>query len=319
MILEIQKNNGIGFIILLAVALIILLIFIKRRFKRLIVPNVVLVTGAVKSGKTLLSVHLAIKYYRKNLRQFYFLKFFATLIGKGKDFTYPPMLYSNMPLAKVKYNALSRDIIERKVRIPNKSIVLIDEASLLADSMLYNDVFINDTLTSFYKLFAHYTHGGMCILDTQSMKDNHYSAKRCIGNYFYIHSRVKLPFISILRVREMISIDDDNTMNVVDKDLELTLRKVFIWNRVYKMYDCFAFSSFTDYKDYDVDYDVDILGYKDDLKIYNFVTYQHFGLKMNQEMSKHLEELQLYEGSLVLENKFDENGVLIENEKDEDI
>ena len=40
-----------------------------------------------------------------------------------------------MPLNKVKYNDLTLDIILREVRIPYKSVVLIDEASLLADSM----------------------------------------------------------------------------------------------------------------------------------------------------------------------------------------
>ena len=307
-----NSNSGIGLIILIVVLGLIVLLYIRRHFKRMNIPNVFLVTGAVKSGKTLLSVHYAIKIYKRNLRYFYIRKAIFTCLGLGKDFSYPPMLYTNIPLAKVKYNILTFDIIERKVRIPDKSVVLIDEASLLADSMLYANQDINDTLTSFYKLFAHYTHGGTCILDTQSIKDNHYSAKRCIGNYFYIHSRIKLPFISICKVREFISVDDDNTINVIGEDLELSMRKVIIFNSCYKKYDCYAFSSFTDYLDYEVDYEVPILKFDDDLKIYRFVTYQHFGLKMNKDMDEHLKEIELLK-------QFDENGVKIENEENKDI
>lgn len=291
-----MNNRATGLIIIIAILVIVLLVYFRRKFKRIILPNVFLVTGPVKSGKTFLSLHLAIKQYKKNVRAYHIVHFFKKIVGLADDDDLPPMLYSNIPLAKVKYNPLTLDIIYRRVRIPNKSVVLIDESSLMADSMLYNDEDINNALTIFYKLFAHYSHGGYCILDTQSLKDNHFSAKRCLGSYLYIFSRIKLPFISILKVREFVSMGgDESVINNVDADVELTTRNVIIFNNTYKKYDCYAYSSFTDYLPYQCDCDVLPLRYDDDLKIYRIVTLQSFGAKMNADMNKHLKELESIE------------------------
>lgn len=288
-----MNNNQIGLIILIIIAGLIVLVFIRRHFKSLVVPNVFLVTGAVKSGKTFLSLHQAIKIYKKNLRHFYIMKVIYTLIGMGFKYEYAPMFYSNVPIATIKFNPLTEDIIYRRVRIPDKSVVFIDETSLLADSMMYVDEEKNNALTLFYKLFAHYTHGGTCVLNTQSIKDNHYSAKRCVGSYIYIYKRTKFPIFTLLKVREMISMDDDTSINVVDNDLELSTRTILVLNSTYKKYDCYAFSSFTDYLPYLVDYDAEKLTKNDDLKVYYFVTLQKFGKKMNKEMKKHLDEEQI--------------------------
>lgn len=297
-----NNNTNIGLIVILVVLAIIVLVFIRRHFKQLIVPNVFLVTGAVKSGKTFLSLHEAIKIYKRNLRHYYIQKALYTLIGLGFKYENPPMFYSNVPVAMVKFNPLTEDIIYRRVRIPDKSVVFIDEVSLLADSMMYNDENKNNALILFYKLFAHYTHGGTCVLNTQSLADNHFSAKRCIGSYIYIYKRTKLPFFTILKVREMISMDGESTMNVIDEDLELSTRTIVVLNSTYKKYDCYAFSSFTDYLPMLVDYDAEKLSKNADLKVYYFVTLQKFGLKMNKEMQKHLTELEQEQVKEVAEN-----------------
>ena len=36
----------------------------------------------------------------------------------------------------------------------------------------------------------------------------------------------------------MLSIDDGSTTNAINEDLELSLRKVLIWNTTYNKYDC---------------------------------------------------------------------------------
>ena len=63
-----NSNSGIALIIIIVVLGLLLLVYLKRHFKKIIIPNVFLVTGAVKSGKTLLSVHYAIKIYKRNVR-----------------------------------------------------------------------------------------------------------------------------------------------------------------------------------------------------------------------------------------------------------
>ena len=99
-------------ILLIIVLCLIVYFFIRKRIKVLNVPNVFLISGAVKTGKTLLSVHLAKKEYRRNLRNWYIKKFF--LRAFKRPIPKRPMLYTNIPLARVKYNLLSMNIILQK-------------------------------------------------------------------------------------------------------------------------------------------------------------------------------------------------------------
>lgn len=309
-----MENSGsfILLIILLVIAVFVL-VWIRKKFKSLSLPCVFFVSGALKSGKTLLSVHLAIKEYKKALRNWeikrwivkiffpkrYKLYYSAYENWKSNDYQgslsgfdfdtseFPPMLYSNIPLAKVRFNRLTIDIINNEVRIPNKSVVLIDEVSLFADSQLFKDREMNNKLMRFFKLYGHYSHGGKLIIDSQSIADNHFSLKRCMSNYLYIYNRVKYPFFSVLSVREMIYSEDDSAINVVDKDLELDLRKVFILNSTYDKYDCYCYSVFSDYLPYQVQYDVDVLDKKDNLKCDNIVSLNEFVKEMNEQYLQH--------------------------------
>lgn len=279
-------NQNSGFIILIIVLGLIAIIFIRRKFKTIKMPNVFLVTGAVKTGKTLLSVHLAIKEYRKELIRYYIRKTIFSMFFIKNDLE-KPMLYSNIPLAKVRYNLLTIDMILCNVRIPYRSIVLLDEASLLADSMAFKDKYINNRLMRWVKLFAHITKGGRLIITTQAVCDLHMSFKRCLNNYLYIYSRVKLPFITIMKVREMLYSEDNSMVNNSSEDIELSMRTIFFFNSAYKKYDCYSYSTFTDYKTIYVDYDKLPKGYKDDLKVYQIVSFHDFAKTMNEENKKY--------------------------------
>lgn len=262
------------YIILIIIGVIFVLWFIRKHFKTLKIPNVYLISGSVKSGKSLLSVALAVKQYKKCLRK-YKIKYILAFIFH-KDKPEKPMLYSNMKLRYVKFNLLSNDVLFRNVRLPYGSVVLIDEASLVADSMLYANKHINERLTLFVKLFAHYTRGGYMFINTQSLKDLHFALKRCIGQYVYISDRTKLPLISVFNVREMLYSEDGDIVNTFGEDKDLSLRKVFIFNKYYKYYDCYCYSIFTDNKEVYVNYDVDVLGKHDSLKTDVLVSLQDF-------------------------------------------
>lgn len=260
-------------IILVIVLLVLLAFFLIRHFKHLKIDNVYFISGGVKTGKSFVSVALAIKTYRKNLFKWYLTNWLYKLFKKG---TAKPMLYSNIPLRYVKFNPLTMSIIERKVRIPNKSVVLIDEISLLADSMLYKDKKINDELMCFIKLFGHYTHGGTLITNSQAIADCHFSIKRCLSHYLYINSRVKFPFVTIFNVREMLYSDDNNSINNNNDDVEKSLIKIWFLNRYYKYYDSYCYSVFTDCLPYQTNYNVRILNRKDSLKADVLLTLQDF-------------------------------------------
>ena len=332
-----QLDGKFLLFVLILIGVLFLLVYIRKKFKLLNLPCVFFVSGAVKSGKTLLSVHLAIKEYKKALRNWHikrwlvriFLpfkyqdKYSAWIDWKNSDYQempkydfevaeFPPMLYSNIPLAMVKYNRLTIEIIENSVRIPDKSVVLIDEVSLFADSQLFKDKDLNNILMRFYKLYGHYSHGGKLIIDSQSIADNHFSLRRCMSTYLYIQERKKLPFFSILYVREMIYSEDKSAVNVVDEDIELSLRKVLILNNTYGKYDCYCYSVFTDYLPYEVRYDVEMKSKKDNLKCDYIVTLNEFVHKMNRSYREH-QAITLNENLVV-----DDEGVVHRKEEEED-
>lgn len=272
-----QNNNSLFLVLALVGVGIIAFIFIRKKLKKLLLPNVYLITGAVKTGKSALSVHLGIKTYRSNLFKWYVGKCVYWLrYHSCAGYPEKPMLYSNIPLATT-HNRLTTDIIMRKVRIPKKSVIIIDEASLFADSQLIKDKTINDNLTMFCKLYGHETYGGTLIFNSQSMSDLHYAIKRVCGRYLYIYNSQKYPFITIAKVREMVYSDDTSMVNDVSQDLELSMRTMIYLNRVYKKYDAYCYSVFTDDLAIQVDYD-----YKFDKKNLKAVQIVSFNPRFNE-------------------------------------
>lgn len=298
--------------ILILVGVLFLLVYIRRKFKFINLPCVFFVSGAVKSGKSLLSIHLAIKEYKSAVRKWHIRRWLIKIFlpfkyhdrydawheWKDNDYKemprydfekadFPPMLYSNIRLAGVRFNPLTLDIIENSVRIPDKSVVLIDEISLFADSQLFKNKLTNNILMRFFKLYGHYSHGGKLIINSQSIADNHFALRRCMSSYLYIQERKKFPIFSVLYVREMIYSEDKSAINVVNEDIELSLRKVLILNTTYNKYDSYCYSVFTDYLPYQVCYTSEILTKHDSLKCDYIVTLNEFVKKMNESYQEH--------------------------------
>lgn len=220
----------------------LLLIVISRLFKVPKTGSVVLVTGGVKTGKTTLSVHLALKCYRRAIVRYYISRILFFWRKSEK-----PLLYSNIPLAR-SYVPVTRDLLLRNVRPNYKSVILLSEASLVADSQLIRDKVINQKLLEFFKLIGHETRGGSVILDTQSIADLHYSIKRCLSEYLYIHHIVRfVPFFIIAYVREDRYSEDGSVIATYTADVEDTLTRVIIPKRVWKKFDCYCYSAMTDH------------------------------------------------------------------------
>lgn len=282
--------NTVLLIILIVVSIFFLIWWIKHA-KKLKISNVYFVSGAVKTGKSYVTVALGVKTYRKNLRWFYIgypllrLKL-ALRHEKYDERIYKPMLYSNIPLRYVRHNRFTKDILLRKVRIPNKSVVILDEMSLIADSMLFKDNEINNELILFFKLFGHYSHGGSCIINSQTIADNHFAVKRSIGRYLYVYNRTKFPFVTILKGVERVYSDDTTSLNVVEGDLEDTQKRLLFLNKYYRYYDCYCYSIFTDDLSIEVDYDYPIKRRKDSLKCDNLVTLQSFSEFLDKRKRK---------------------------------
>lgn len=288
-----KHDTSLGLFILIVVGLVVLVVFIMRKTKRMRLPNVVIVTGAPKTGKSALSLSLAHKRYLGNVlkwhigKPFYFLRY-RTL----KDYPLKPMFYSNIPLG-FKHNRITKDMLMLKVKVPKKSVFFIDEASLVADSMMFKDEDMNLRLLMFFKLIGHTTYGGSVYMNSQCIGDVHYSIKRVIGSFLYIHHTTKVPFISLCQVREMVYSDDNSVGNNVTEDLDLSMRTCFFFNRIYKKYDCFCYSTITDKKLYKVNYEYTFD--KKDLKAYDIVS---FNVKL-EPVNKMLDETYYKDGVLI--------------------
>ena len=275
-------------VLLIILALIILIAwFFIFKVKHLKTPDVFMVDGGVKTGKSLVTVYLAIRQYKKNVRIVYIknliIKFINLFKKKGfkKKLIERPMLYSNMPLNNVKYNDLTLSIVLREVRIPYKSVCLIDEASLLADSMTgmlttkekkQRFDYVNEKLTLFIKLYGHFTRGGSLFYNSQQIIDLHFAFKRCTSTYLFIQKNRKFPFFCLLYVREMVHSEDNDIINNYHEDIDKSDRPLFIWKKYYKYYDRYYLSALTDNLINQVDYNVVKYIKNKDMKARNVLT-----------------------------------------------
>lgn len=231
------------YFILIAVALFFVHKFLKQ-FKLCKIGSLVLFNGGVKCGKSTLSVNTAIKEIKSRRRSVRIKNFFRRLFSKKPIEL--PLLYSNVPLA-YPYVPLTDKLLLRKERFVYGSVIYCQEASLVADSQLCKNQDINENLLLFNKLIGHETQGGVLIYDTQCISDLHYSIKRCLSQYIYVHHLVKwIPFILIAYVQENRYADDGTIIAVEDKDVEDKLKKVILSKRTWKYFDCYSYSNLTD-------------------------------------------------------------------------
>lgn len=241
--------------IILIVFVCILLLWAFFKFVK--IPkfgNMVLITGGVKTGKSTMSVYFVVRQYWKQKIKYYFYNYFLRpvlsvlpfkrfKILKKREY---PLLYSNIPLAVKGYTPLTLDLIERKTRFRYGSVIYVCESSLVADSQSIKNPLLNEEMLLFNKLIAHETKGGYIFYDTQSISDNHYAVKRCLSNYFYIHHTIKIPFLCFCYVRELKYSDDVSSVNAWNEDVEESLKLVIVPKFVWKLFDCYCYSSLTD-------------------------------------------------------------------------
>lgn len=240
----------LGFLIFIGIIFAVLVIYFNIWMKRLRYGNLTLVTGGVKSGKTQLTVCLAIKTYRKQLAKW--RRECRKARRRYEPMPEKPLLYSNMPIGRKgdKYAPLTLDLVTCKERFRYGSVIYYNEASLIAGSKDIKDEELNDHLLKFFKLIAHYTMGGYLFLDTQSPQDVHYTVKRSLSTYYDIWRRVTLPFVSLLWIRENKLVDGENTVaidtqidpqdSIADGGKRQYFR--FVRNKWWKYYDQYAYS-----------------------------------------------------------------------------
>lgn len=237
------------FWIILLIVGIFILWFIIKKVKFLKVGTINLITGGVKTGKSMLTVHLAVKTYKRNLREWKIncalIKFINLFKKEKRSLPEKPLLYSNTPL-KVECYKITKDLLLRNTRAPYKSVFYFDEAALVSDSMDFKDKYRNECIDLFNKLFGHATRGGTLFYDTQNIADNHKGIRRNIATYINIMQTIKIPFFVLMRTREQTYDETGNTVNVNTDDIENTGKFVIVPKRVWKIYDRYCYAFLTD-------------------------------------------------------------------------
>ena len=256
-------------LLILLVIMIIAFVFYLKKRKRLEVGSVCLITGGVKSGKSSLGVHLAIKKYKQTYRKYIIRKY----LFRHKNIE-EPVLCSNIPIycpsdiwhlfKKVKYLPLTNDILDRHKRLPYSSVTYVGEFSLVADSQsgaiqgtqeqkAYLTE-LGERLSLFIKLYGHETGGissksvgpGSIICDTQALADIHWGLRRNVSSCIYIERSIKwIPFLMLFKVRELIYLDE-KSINTFDKDVEDANTKWYIIRKPFRYFDYCCYSIFTD-------------------------------------------------------------------------
>lgn len=242
-------------IIIVAILFFIIWFFFFRKQKPLDYGCLLYITGALKTGKTFLSMSVIDLEYKKVISKWKKSNFKRKIISILKHCDYvpidKPLIYSNMPL-NIPYVPLTNELLLRKERFVKGSIVYLNEASFVASQMDTKDDLVNFQLNSFCKLFGHEVgsselgYDGLLILDTQNIKDTHYAFKNvCTSFYFIHHKKSFLHFWIKLYLKEYSYVD--NVSNNTDTDLADDFKIVIRSKKYFKYYDRYAYSSFTDY------------------------------------------------------------------------
>lgn len=177
-------------VLILLLAIIIILFITLKLIKNLakISYNQVLgIFGGVKSGKTLLGVKLALKqfkisrkYWNKKKRKTIYYNVLVSFLNKFKknkiafkELPLTPQFYSNVPIrVNKKYGMslkVSKEILLLKEKIPNGSIMLLDEFGTIASQYGYTEEQIRTDISEFVRFYGHYTkQKGLLIVIDQS-------------------------------------------------------------------------------------------------------------------------------------------------------
>ena len=141
-----------------------------------------LFTGGLGSGKSLSSVKTALCLYKRAVSKWKWKCFKIKFCNRFKKVENrrplpdKPLLISNVPVCirgksrkrKAVYScSLTREILTLRVRIPEASIVLIDELPLLVNQFNWNQKEVKSNLNEFIALFRHYV-GGYLIVNGQA-------------------------------------------------------------------------------------------------------------------------------------------------------
>lgn len=190
-------------VILVLVAVLLGWLFIKPYVQHY--DTVIAYTGGLGSGKSLCSVQMTKRLWRKNRAKWLFKKIRHPI--KYKDPL--PKVYSSIPL-KLGFGKfaikLTEDHLLLRAKIDPLSVVFIDEVDAFASQFDYNLPNVLENFNEFVRFFRHYTKGGYLVVNTQCSDNIVLQIRRRINTvlnmmhfkkWFWVFYTVKVRNISI--------------------------------------------------------------------------------------------------------------------------
>lgn len=290
--------------IIICIVLVVVLFVLYKRSKKYLFDNCVMINGNVGGGKSLLSVKIAINAINKAhaiwyRRTHWYSKLFSIMKNEEE-----PLLYSNIPIYYNRkknilfkwYRPLLPEHLSRKKRFNFRSVILIDESSLVATSLDYKDKELSEDLSIWLKLIRHELHGTYrnlfgtypnLIINTQSKNDNHFAFDRCLNQVLYIFKNINIPFFRLVYVRDLLLIDSVENEFKDDIKEDLSVRWFLVPKKYYNRYNSYAYSFLSD------DFELKNLHYKPKKNRFIISTFHNWReiTKSNEKIKKESEVL----------------------------
>ena len=219
-------NNDTTFLIGVVVVIITIIIlykFLKPYFIHY--DTTLLFCGGLGSGKSLNSVKFALTLFKKSKMKVKIInlkiKIYNFLHKKNKkELQQLPLLISNLPIYQGKKFIsvpLTINILTLKERIPEYSVVLIDELPQLVNQFNWNIVEVQHNLNEFIAMFRHYV-GGYLVVNGQAESEIVKQIRSKLNSYYWCYDFQK--FLCFYRVRILHSIISDSEVSLTTDFIE---------------------------------------------------------------------------------------------------
>lgn len=237
--------------VLIIVLCVLLFFFLKPYFLKY--DTILAFSGGLGAGKTYLSVINARVLLFKNRSKVRIYNMFH------KKHRLPiPLLYSNIPVRISKHewsSILTDDILLLQKRIPEKSVVLIDEIDSFANQFEYrnpnlcrsSDVDGSGAFDEFIRFFRHYTKGGYLVCNTQCSENIVLTVRRRLNKVYNLMDCRFFPNVWFLprvvyavKCRNVCVSEEIKTIE--DQNLEDEYKTVIGFVPFLKLYDTYCYS-----------------------------------------------------------------------------
>ena len=186
-------------LICVIIAFALIVFWVKPYFVRY--DTVIAYTGGLGSGKSLMSVKMAIKLLRKNRRK---VKWYN--LWHKNDKQPMPLLYSSIPV-RISKKEYAQVLTEKHLllweKLVPKSVTFIDEIGAFANQFEYKNPLILKNFNEFVRLYRHYTKGGYFVCNDQCSENIVLEVRRRINTVFNLMYFRKFLFICWCKCRNI--------------------------------------------------------------------------------------------------------------------